>query len=219
MASLIAVSLVIVIVFIAGRLTSDIPNLRNGTVPDQPFGRNYVEHPWPAYLHIVPGLIYLLGAPFQLSPRFRRRHLTLHRRLGRALIACGSFSVILAFVIGISHPFGGWTEGAATVAFGLWFLGCLFAAFAAARRRDFGQHRRWMIRAFAVGIGIATIRLWTGVFIALHHAMTSEPPNGPVASTFGLAFWLGFAVNVAVGEWWLRRTSAKRLPVTSGSAG
>jgi uncharacterized membrane protein len=217
MAGLIAVALAIVVLFIVGRLTTDIPNLRAGTMPDEPFARNYFLHPWPAYLHIAPGLVYLLGAPFQLSARFRRRHLALHRRMGRVLIACGAASVGMALFIGISHPFGGWSEGAATVVFGLWFLTCLAVAFAAVRRRDIAEHRRWMIRAFAVATGIATIRLWTGAFIGLHHAMTGAEPNGPVADTFGLAFWLGLSTNVAVGEWWLRRTSVRRAPVTSGS--
>jgi len=218
MAGLIGAALTIVVVFIAARLAMDIPNLRAGTTPDQPFGRNYVAHPWPAYLHIVPGLAYLVGATFQLSAKFRRRHLKLHRRLGRVLIGCGAFSVGMAVFIGISHPFGGLSETSATVVFGLWFLSCLAVAFAAVRRRDIAEHRRWMIRAFAVGTGIATIRLWTGAFIALHHATTSEPPNGPVAETFGLAFWLGLGMNVAIGEWWLRRAGAKRAPVTAGSA-
>lgn len=217
MAGLIAAALAIVVVFIAGRLMTDIPNVRDGTVPDQPFARNYAAHPLPAYLHIVPGLVYLVGATFQLSARFRRRHLPLHRRMGRALIACGVFSVGMALFIGIRHPFGGWTEGAATVVFGLWFLTCLAVAYAAVRRRELAKHRRWMIRAFAVGIGIATIRVWTGLFIAVHHAMTSEPPDGPVADTFGLAFWLGFAVNVAVGEWWLRRDPVKQPSITGRS--
>ena len=217
-AVLIAAALAIVVMFIVGRLTTDIPNLRGGTVPDEPFARNYVAHPWPAYLHIAPGLVYLLGAPFQLSAHFRRRHLTLHRRMGRVLIAFGAFSVVMALFIGISHPFGGWSEGAATVVFGLWFLTCLGVAFAAVRRRDIAEHRRWMIRAFAVATGIATIRLWTGAFIALHHAMTGTEPNGPVAETFGLAFWLGLTTNVLVGEWWLRRDT-KRPTVTSGSTG
>lgn len=217
MASLIATALAIVVVFIAVRLMTDIPNVRDGTVPDQPFARNYAAHPLPAYLHIAPGLVYLVGATFQLSARFRRRHLTLHRRMGRVLIACGVFSVATALFIGISHPFGGWTEGAATVVFGLWFLTCLAVAFAAVRQRDIAGHRRWMIRAFAVATGIATIRLWTGVFIALDHAMTGAEPNGPVADTFGLAFWLGLTTNVAIGEWWLRRTTVRRASVTSDS--
>ena len=217
MAGFVAIALAIVVMFIVGRLTSDIPNIRDGTVPDEPFSRNYVAHPWPAYLHILPGAVYLLGAVLQLSARFRRRHLTLHRRMGRVLLGCGAFSVFLALFIALSHPFGGWSEASATVLFGLWFLICLALAFAAVRRRDIAQHRRWMIRAFAVATGIATIRLWVGAFIGLHHSVTAEPPNGPVADTFGLAFWLGLTTNVAIGEWWLRRGSVRRSPVTAGS--
>ena len=147
-----------------------------------------------------------------MSTRFRRKHLALHRRLGRVLLASGLVSAVVAITFGVLHPYGGPVEAAASVAFGCWFLACLTLAFAAVRRRDIAQHRRWMIRAFAVGIGIATIRLWVGLFIAVHAAITQTRPDGPVASTFGLAFWLGFATTALVGEWWLRQPGRTKSP-------
>lgn len=207
----IAIGLIVVTIFITIRLLTDVPHLSAGTLPEDPFSRNFVRHPWLTYLHIGPGALYLFGAPLQLSARFRRTHLTLHRRLGRVLLASGLVSALFAIVFGVLHPYGGPIESAASVAFGCWFLACLTLAFAAVRRRDIAQHRRWMIRAFAVGIGIATIRLWVGTFIAVHAAVTGLHPDGPVASTFGLAFWLGFACTALVGEWWLRRPGLARI--------
>jgi uncharacterized membrane protein len=188
-------------------LVESIPHLTAGTVPDtdDPYTRNYVLHPWPAALHIVPGFIYLLGAPLQLSARFRRKHLTFHRRLGRVLIPAGMVAAIFALVIGITHPFGGVIEGSATAAFGLWFLTCLTLAFLAVRRRDIARHRRWMIRGFAVAIGIAGIRLWVGVLGAIQSAVTDVVVMSPQQGTYGIAFWLGFSSTVLAGEWWLRR--------------
>lgn len=49
-------------------------------------------------------------------------------------------------------------ESIATVVFGVWFIASLVLAFRAIRRDDVPQHRRWLIRAFAVGVG--TIRIW-----------------------------------------------------------
>jgi uncharacterized membrane protein YozB (DUF420 family) len=43
-------------------------------------------------------------------------------------------------------------------------LSCLVLAVRAIRRDDIVHHRRWMIRAFAIGIGIATTRIWLQVF-------------------------------------------------------
>jgi hypothetical protein len=50
------------------------------------------------------------------------------------------------------------------VVFGLWFLACLVLAVRAIRRDDIVHHRRWMIRAFAIAIGVGTIRIWIGLF-------------------------------------------------------
>jgi hypothetical protein len=53
----------------------------------------------------------------------------------------------------------------ATVLFGVWFLICLVLAFRAIRGGDIAQHRRWMIRAFAIGVGVGTIRIWIALFV------------------------------------------------------
>ena len=64
-------------------------------MPDpEDFASRYVAHPWPAYLHMTPGVLYLLGAPVQLSARIRTRYYTLHRRLGRVLVGAGALSVV-----------------------------------------------------------------------------------------------------------------------------
>lgn len=195
----------VVLASLSGLLAWSVPHLRDGTVPDEPYARNYVLHPWPAALHIVPGLVYIIGSMFQLSAGFRRKHLTLHRRLGRVLIPSGMVAAVFAIVIGLSHPYDGITEGSATVVFGTWFLACLMLAFLAIRRRDIAQHRRWMVRAFAVGIGIGAIRAWVGILGAVQSATTGEAAMSPQQGTYGIAFWLGFSSTVLAGEWWLRR--------------
>jgi len=167
---------------------------------------------------VVPGLVFLLGALFQVSARFRRRHLTLHRRMGRVLVGAGVVSAVFALYIGIHHPFNGIAEASAVVVFGSWLLWCLVAGFRAARRRDIAQHRRWMIRAFVVAFGIATIRVWTGVFIAIEAIRNGGPPADvhPLQATFGLCFWLALSMHAAIAEWWLRR--GPRVPATSRQA-
>ena len=198
---LVAVLASIVLAFVVNRLLIDIPHLRAGTVPDG-FDRTYVEHPWLAYLHIAPGVLYLLGAPLQLSYRIRGRHYTLHRRLGRVLLVSALASGVFALVFGVRFAFGGVGEASATVLFGTWFLVCLVLAFRAIRRGDVVHHRRWMIRAFAIGIGIGTIRLWIGLFMGAGLLSLHD--------SFAIAFWLSFAMHAAAGEAWLR--AAALLP-------
>jgi uncharacterized membrane protein len=202
----VGVLVAIVLVFAVIRVRVDWPSILAGTVPDDDFARRYVEHPVRGYLHIAPGVVYLVGAPLQLARRFRTRHYGVHRRLGRVLLVCGLVSGVFALAFGIPFAWGGGLQATATVVFGTWFLASLVVAFRAIRRDDVPQHRRWMIRAFAVGVGIGTIRIWVGVFEGIEQALSGgTTPLSPDPTMFGVAFWLAFAIHVAVGEWWLRR--------------
>jgi uncharacterized membrane protein len=184
------------------RIATDAPFLITGTDPEpEDFEARYVAHPWLAYLHMTPGVLYLLGAPLQLSERFRTKHYTLHRRLGRVLVTAALFSGILALVFGLRFPWGGKPEAVATAVFGTWFLACLLLAFRAIRRGKVAIHRRWMIRAFAAGVGVGTIRIWIGLLFGSGLLDFHD--------TFGAAFWLGLSLNVLVGEWWIRTTPDK----------
>ncbi|MGH3368192.1 MAG: DUF2306 domain-containing protein [Nocardioidaceae bacterium] len=205
----IGVLVAIVLAFAANRVVVDWPNILAGTMPDDVFAERYVDHPWRAYLHIAPGVGYLLGAPLQLSRRLRTRHYDVHRRLGRVLLTCAIVSAVFALLFGIPYAWGGASEAAATVVFATWFLACLVLAFRAIRRDDVPQHQRWMIRAFAVGVGIGTIRIWVGIFEGVEQALSGgTSPAAPDPAMFGVAFWLAFVMHVALGEWWLRRTPA-----------
>jgi uncharacterized membrane protein len=199
------IGFVMVLGSLSGVLAMSIPSAHSGTLPGDPYARNYVLHPWQAALHIAPGLLYLFAAPLQLSARFRRKHLTVHRRLGRVLILSGMIAAVFAMIVGVTHPFDGIVEASAAVVFGAWFLSCLTVAFVAVRARDIPRHRRWMIRAFAAGIGIAAIRAWVLTLGAVQSALTGEPALSPQHGTYGAAFWLGFGSTVLAGEWWLRR--------------
>lgn len=198
----------IILVFALIRGTTDWPYILAGTVPDDDFAERYVAQPWLAYLHIAPGVVFLLGAPLQLSLRFRTRHYTLHRWLGRVLLVAGLLSGVLALVFGVLFPWGGVVEAGAAVVFGAWFVIALVLALRAIRRRNVPQHRRWMVRAFAVGLGVGTIRLWVGLFTAIFIGRNGGPDRLtlPDQATFAAAFWLGLTMHVAVGEWWLRHT-------------
>jgi uncharacterized membrane protein YozB (DUF420 family) len=202
----VACLLLIMVVFFVIRLTTDVPEIVRGLVPPPPaFERRYVVHPIPAYVHIVPGMVYLLGAPFQLSRRFRTGHLPRHRAVGRVLLAAGLVAGVLALVVGIWFPYGGPIESVASVVFGLYFLIALVTAFRAIRRRDVARHRRFMIRAFAIGLGVATIRIWVGIF---QLAGLLAIQNGTGTVWFGIAFWLGLGMNALAAEIYLRRAVA-----------
>lgn len=187
---------VVVLVFAVIRVMTDVSNLTQGVLPPPgDFDRRYADRPVLAYLHILPGVVYLLGAPLQLSARFRNRDVSRHRRLGRVVLVSGAVSGVFAIAVGVVMSFGGAVEAVAATVFGTWFLISLTLAFRAVRAVDIVAHRRWMIRAFAVGLGVGSIRLWIGSFEALGLMTFSQG--------FGLAFWLGLGTHAAAAEWWL----------------
>lgn len=201
------VTLLLLILIILGsagvRASFDWPEILAGTLPSEDsFELRYVQHPVLAYLHIAPGVVYIVGAPFQLSRRFRERHFTLHRRMGRVLLALGLTSGILGIVVGIVFPYGGLLETSASVVFGAYFVTALVVAFVAIRGGDVTRHRRWMIRAFAVGIAIGTARIWMGLF-QLVGLLAIQDNTG--TAWFGAAFCLSFPLHALAAELYLSR--------------
>lgn len=186
----------IVVVFVGIRLATDLPNVLSGTLPERSsFEYRYTAFAWLAYAHILPGLVYLLIAPFQLWRGFRTRDFARHRRLGRVGIVAGILSGVFTIVFGGLMAFGGALEATASVVFGAWLVVALVSAYRAIRRGDARRHRRWMIRAFAVGVAVGTIRIWIGLFEALDILDFQD--------AFGPAFWISFALHATAAELWL----------------
>lgn len=187
-----------VLVFAGIRLSLDIPNVVNDVTPSpDSFERRYAENPVLFYAHILPGIAFMMVAPFQVSARFRTRRIMRHRRMGRIALSAGAVTGVFALLVGTLLPFGGFAEGSATVVFGIYFLASLGLAYRAVRRGDVVEHRRWMIRAFAVGMAVGTIRILVGVSEGFGILEFRE--------AFGVAFWIAFVIHAAVAEIWLAR--------------
>ena len=170
---------------------------------DEPLVRQYearfAAHPVLALLHVVPGALFLVLAPLQFSRRIRARHLRFHRWSGRALVVAAIVSVIPSFYFGVLHPAGGFGEVSSIALFGALTLVFVVRGFVAVRRGDVAQHRRFMIRAFAVALAVSTVRI-VGAVVQVTAATT------PV-QTITIAFWTGWIVTLAAAETYIRATS------------
>src|SRR5215218_923323 len=100
----------------------------------------------------------------------------------------------------VAHPWLAYLH-MATAVFSCWFVACLALAVNAIRRGDAINHRRWMIRAFATGAAVGTVRIWLGL---LFGSGLLDAHN-----SFDAAFWIAFSLHVIAGEWWIRTTPAK----------
>ncbi|HEV7227192.1 DUF2306 domain-containing protein [Brevundimonas sp.] len=88
--------------------------------------------------------------------------------------------------------------------FGLALLLTLFLAVVAIRKRDVLSHRAWVIRAYAVGMGLGTASL---VFFPIY-LVTGHAPTGFGADALFVGSW---ALNIGLAEAIVRnlRTTAK----------
>src|SRR5262245_28808712 len=178
--------------------TSSNPTLAQFQALDDIFAR----YPRLTLVHIVPALFFLLLAPLQFSQTFRDRHLQWHRRTGRILLLCGLVVGTTALVMSFGMPaIGGVNQAAATTLFALFFLFALGKALRHVRHGEIQLHREWMIRAFSIGLAVATIRPIVGVFFA-----TSPLTGLTPYEFFGTAFWIGFVLHLIAAEVWIQWT-------------
>jgi len=145
------------------------------------------------YVHILCALVFVLLLPLLFWSRTRNSVM-----LQRAIFPLGVIVGITAYAMS-AHAVGGWLERAAVLFFNTLFLFALYRAWLFSRSGDRPQQQRWMLRAIAVLLGIATTRPVMGVFFA-----TSPITHLTPAQFFGIAFWIGFSLNTVVMELWLR---------------
>lgn len=158
----------------------------------------FARHMALTLIHILPGGLFLILAPLQFVPSVRQRHLQLHRWIGRVLVVCGLIIGVSALIMSYTMSIGGPNETAATTLFAIVFLYCLIKAYRHIRRKEVARHREWMIRAFGVGLGVATTRPIVGTFFAFRRLTPHE--------FFGIAFWLGFTTTFLAAEAWVDYT-------------
>jgi hypothetical protein len=149
--------------------------------------------------HIIPAAIFVLLAVVVL---FRRRS---GRWLEPLFFAFGAITGVTAYAMSV-YSIGGWIERSAVLVFNTWFLISLGRAYQFYRSNQATQKREWTTRAVGILLGIATTRPAMGIFFA-----TSRLTHLSPRQFFGIAFWVGFSINVAVIELWLRSRRRAQL--------
>jgi uncharacterized membrane protein len=165
----------------------------------------------PVILHVVGATVFVVLGAVQFSARFRRRQPSWHRIAGRVAI----LAALLAAASGLWLAFAT-LSGSSPLLF-LFRLSaaaglavCVIFGFRAIRQRRLPQHRAWMIRAFALGLGAAT-QVFTLGF--------GEGLFGKSELSVALLNGAGWAINLAVAEWLIRRTPRSVTRPAAGRAG
>ncbi|MEZ5660921.1 MAG: DUF2306 domain-containing protein [Burkholderiaceae bacterium] len=150
-------------------------------------------------IHVAASPIALAVGAIQFFPAMRARRPALHRWLGRvyglAILAGGLAGLVMA-PTSVGGPVAGWGFGLLAV---IW-VAVTAQAVRLAMAGRFAEHRRWMIRSYALTFAAVTLRLYLPLFFA----------NGyDYAQASVWLAWLAWIPNLLAVEWWLRRQAPR----------
>ena len=164
---------------------------------------NLFARPWLA-VHAGGAATALLVGGFQFLPALRRRR-PIHRWMGR-VYATGC---IVGGLAGLRLAFGSTAGTFAGVGFGLLALCWLYAttqAWRFAREGRLEEHRRWMIRSFAMTFAAVTLRLYLPIAPMLGYDFMVG---------YRLTAWVSWIPNLIAVELWMRWQAGRRLAVNT----
>ncbi len=161
--------------------------------PDMPGHIN--NHLTAFTLHVTAAPLALVLGTLQFFPKLRARRPSLHRWTGRlygvAILTAGLSGIVIALN----------AKGGAIASTGFTLLSILWITFTAnairlAMAGRITEHRRWMLRSFALTFAAVTLRLYIPMFMVGGLDYT--------AASIYLA-WICWVPNLVFMEWWLRR--------------
>ena len=161
-------------------------------------------------LHAGFAVVALLIGPAQFAPVVRKRWPKLHRWMGRAYIVSALISGVAGLVLAAGTAAGP-VALAGFTGLGVLSLVCAVQAWRLAMARRFDEHRRWVVRSYALMLAGVTLRLWLPLSMVLQlDLMTS----------YRVISFLCWVPNLLVAELYLarRRRTALRSGAFAASA-
>ena len=165
------------------------------------FDSGFSRHPGLTLIHIVPGALFMILGPLLFIKRIRNRNEVAYQWIRTLYLICAFTVGITALIMSYTVSIGGANETAATTTFALFFLFCLTKMLLSIINGNKIMYREWLLRSFAIGLAVATVRPIVGIFFAVSSLSPHE--------FFGIAFWLGFTIHLLVVEGYIRATRPK----------
>ncbi len=161
------------------------------------FGNHISNRNLTLFAHISAAPIALIIGAIQLLPKKRAKRPALHRWLGRfygLAILVGGISGLMLAINALGGIVAGWGFGLLAI---LW-MGVTAQAIRMAMKRNLAEHRKWMIRSFALTFAAVTLRFYLLGFALV--GVSYIPASVYIA-------WMCWVPNVIFAEWWIRKTS------------
>ena len=211
-------------VVVSGFLTYSVPPYFSGDPTRSRVPATFGLHYPLLVAHVLFATVAMITGLLQIWPWLRRHRPVFHRRIGRVYVSTALPAGVCAVVIGAGTPFGPilMISNVAMAPLWLWFT---ITGYIAARRHQFAEHRRQMIRSVTLTFSVISNRIW-GVMLAF----MLEPLRGNLFHGNDVAFvwvaagmtgWLGWTIPLLVVHRWLRREEGRkegRKEVIAGSS-
>ncbi len=165
-----------------------------------PENARFVGAPLPVVLHIAGATVFIVLGAFQFVPSIRRSKPRWHRRAGRLLVPSGLVTALSALWMTQFYQMpahDGLLLYGFRIFFGLLMVVSLVLGFVAVRRRQYLRHRAWMIRGYALGLGVGT-----QVLTLLVGEIVLGPPEAMARGSLMGAAWV---INLVLAESVIRR--------------
>jgi hypothetical protein len=162
-------------------------------------------------VHVVSGILALGTGPFQFVPKIRRRLPNLHRFLGYGYLT-GATGAGLSGLGLATTAYGGPVSRTGFFVFAVLILATTWTALGMVLAHRIGDHRRWMIRSFALMFAAVMLRVLGGMYAVL----TSAGLQLSFATAYAGIAWLCWVPNLLIAVWVTRRPTraARRVAHT-----
>ncbi|MBO0992669.1 DUF2306 domain-containing protein [Bacillus sp. SD088] len=163
--------------------------------------------------HIALAFIALVAGFLQFVDRIRLKNPRLHRNIGRTYVVSVFISGLLAFVLYFYDE--NFTKALAFLVLAIAWLFTTLKAYRKAIQRHYDEHRKWMIRSFAITLVAVSARILVPVILfsyVIFHGFTL--PGGRMQMTeeaLKVNIWVGLILNITIVEWIILKRPFNKL--------
>ncbi len=162
---------------------------------------HYKNHLALGYLHIIPGIVFLLLGSYQFIPFFRNNHRKTHRLIGKLFLILSAIISLTAILLALFVPYGDLLESSVTLVFGIYLLVGTYKSYYFAKKKNFKEHQIWVTRVFFVALAVSSIRGIIALLMIFRDYSLKE--------SFGISFLLAFILHFIMVEIWIRFLAKK----------
>jgi hypothetical protein len=199
---LVLVSLGVIIPFMAPYLTFDPAKSRI------PITSTTIQFPV-LVAHIVFAFIALISGFFQFRERIRIHKPKIHRFIGRIYVSSVIISGLLALIV--IFYIENFAKVTSFLALSVTWLFTCWKGYRSALRKNFAEHRIWMIRSFGITLVAVSGRLLVPVLLLTYYVLNGfSLPGGRekmVEEVLNVNIWVGLIVNFIIVEWMIVRSN------------